>query len=274
MGVTAGAQYGTPRLQRMRSRLSMTCATQKHPSTQSIKGSAMKLRSIAAAIGLLAVTSLPALAEIPGAYGMWSDVPRSKSTLSGGASGFFKPQLSKKKQNPALPGSAASMNKNGKPKKFLQGGAKPSIAPQSPAIVSYNGGGAKGSIVVDQSQKKLYYVLGNGKAYAYPVAVGKKGFRWNGSQRVSKVVAWPDWRPPAEMRQRKPNLPEHMAGGINNPLGAKAIYLGSSLYRIHGTNDSSSIGTAASSGCIRMHNGHVVHLAKLVSVGTKVKVIN
>lgn len=230
----------------------------------------MKLRSIAAAVGLLAFTSLPALAEIPGAYGMWSNMPRAKNSLSGGSSGFFQPKSLK--QNQAA--SGFSNKKNGKSKKFLQGGAKPSIAPQSPAVVSYKGGGAKGSIVVDQSQKKLYYVLGNGKAYAYPVAVGKKGFKWTGSQRVSKVVAWPDWRPPAEMRQRKPNLPEHMAGGINNPLGAKAIYLGKSLYRIHGTNDASSIGTAASSGCIRMHNGHVVHLAKLVSVGTKVQVIN
>ncbi len=233
----------------------------------------MKLRSIAAAVGLLAFTSLPALAEIPGAYGMWSNMPRAKNTLSGGGSGFFQPKAQKKKQDQAAT-SGFSNKKNGKPKKFLQGGAKPTIAAQSPSVVSYKGGGAKGSIVVDQSQKKLYYVLGNGKAYAYPVAVGKKGFKWTGSQRVSKVVAWPDWRPPAEMRQRKPNLPEHMAGGINNPLGAKAIYLGKSLYRIHGTNDASSIGTAASSGCIRMHNGHVVHLAKLVSVGTKVQVIN
>jgi lipoprotein-anchoring transpeptidase ErfK/SrfK len=170
--------------------------------------------------------------------------------------------------------AAFSPGMMGKPKELLQGGGKPSISPKAPQVVSYGGGYSKGSVVVDQSQKKLYYVLGDGKAYAYPVAVGKKGFKWTGSQKVSSVKSWPDWVPPEEMRQRKPNLPLRMTGGINNPLGAKAIYLGNSLYRIHGTNDSSSIGTEASSGCIRMHNGHVVHLAQLVKPGTAVHVVH
>jgi lipoprotein-anchoring transpeptidase ErfK/SrfK len=223
----------------------------------------MRLRHLAAAAGLLLAGATPALAEIPGAYGMWNDMPRSAKPLSGGGSGFF--QSSKPKPDAQFKGKA---------KALLQGGGKPLISAQAPQTVAYKGGFERGSVVVDQSKKKLYYVLGDGKAYAYPVAVGKKGFKWTGSQKVSKVVAWPDWTPPEEMRQRKPNLPLKMTGGINNPLGAKAIYLGSSLYRIHGTNDTGSIGTEASSGCIRMHNGHVVHLAKMVNVGTKVHVVN
>jgi lipoprotein-anchoring transpeptidase ErfK/SrfK len=227
----------------------------------------MSFRHIAAVTGLLFALSSPALAEIPGAYGMWGDTPRSNSP----SFGFFG-KSKKQKPNPTL--AAFSPGMMGKPKELLQGGGKPSISPKAPQVVSYGGGYSKGSVVVDQSQKKLYYVLGDGKAYAYPVAVGKKGFKWTGSQKVSSVKSWPDWVPPEEMRQRKPNLPLRMTGGINNPLGAKAIYLGNSLYRIHGTNDSSSIGTEASSGCIRMHNGHVVHLAQLVKPGTAVHVVH
>lgn len=219
----------------------------------------------------------PALAEIPGAYGMWGDMPRSKPVTSG--FGFSQPK--KKKEQPTLatfgPGTMKPQTPpqfTGKPKALMQGGGKPAIAAQAPQVVAYGKGYGKGAVIVDQSQKKLYYTLGNGQAYAYPVAVGKKGFKWTGTQKVSGVKAWPDWVPPEEMRQRKPYLPLKMTGGINNPLGAKAIYLGSSLYRIHGTNDSSSIGTEASSGCIRMHNGHVVHLAKLVKQGTPVHVVN
>jgi lipoprotein-anchoring transpeptidase ErfK/SrfK len=236
----------------------------------------MRVRYLAAFAGFVFAMSAPASAEIPGAYGMWGDMPRSKPAASGG---FFKPK--KQKAEPAMaaftPGAMKPQKPpqfTGKPKALLQGGAKPSISAQSPQVVSYGKGHKKGSVIVSQSQKKLYYVLGDGKAYAYPVAVGKKGFKWTGTQKVSGVKAWPDWVPPAEMRQRKPHLPVKMTGGINNPLGAKAIYLGSSLYRIHGTNDSSSIGTEASSGCIRMHNGHVVHLAKLVKQGTPVHVVH
>lgn len=225
----------------------------------------MRLRHLAAVASLLVAGASPALAEIPGAYGIWNDMPKKSKSLSGGGSGFFQQKKSK---------PSAESGSNSKTKGVLQGGGKPAVSSKSPQTVSFNGGYKKGSVVVDQSQKKLYYVLGNGKAYAYPVAVGKKGFKWTGSQKVSQIKDWPDWVPPAEMRQRKPNLPEKMMGGINNPLGAKAIYLGKSLYRIHGTNDSKSIGTEASSGCIRMHNGHVVHLAKLVGVGTQVYVVH
>lgn len=238
----------------------------------------MRVRHLAAIAGLLFAMAMPASAEIPGAYGMWGDMPRSKP-VSGGGFGTFKPKKQKVQPSVAafVPGPTKPQNPpqfSGKPKALMQGGGKPSISAQSPQVVSYGKGYGKGTVIVDQSQKKLYYTLGNGQAYAYPVAVGKKGFKWTGTQKVSGVKEWPDWVPPAEMRQRKPHLPMKMTGGINNPLGAKAIYLGSSLYRIHGTNDSGSIGTEASSGCIRMHNGHVVHLAKLVKSGTPVHVVN
>jgi lipoprotein-anchoring transpeptidase ErfK/SrfK len=241
-----------------------------------LKGCVMRVRHIAAVAGLLFTLSSPALAEIPGAYGMWNEMPRSKP--SGGGFGMFqskkqKPQATLAAFGPGMMGPQGQQF-SGPPKALMDGGGKPSISAKSPAVVSYGGGYGAGSIVIDNSQRKLYYVLGSGKAYAYPVAVGKKGFKWTGAQTVSGIKSWPDWTPPEEMRQRKPYLPIKMTGGINNPLGAKAIYLGNSLYRIHGTNDSSSIGTEASSGCIRMHNGHVVHLAKLVKSGTPVYVTN
>jgi len=230
---------------------------------------------------MLACT-VPAAAEIPGAYGMWSDRPAKAKPLGGGSvfgSAKPKPAYSSnwtkksKKKNTEQLAALAKPEKPGKPKALLQGGPKPQIAAAQPTVVSGKGV-KKGMVIIDQSDKTLYYGLGDGKAYAYPVAVGKKGFKWTGTQKVSRVQSWPDWVPPAEMRQRKPHLPLKMTGGVNNPLGAKAIYLGSSLYRIHGTNDASSIGTEASSGCIRMHNGHVVHLASLVGKGTTVKVVN
>jgi lipoprotein-anchoring transpeptidase ErfK/SrfK len=155
----------------------------------------------------------------------------------------------------------------------LQGGPRPSISPQAPGQVAFSGYGA-GSIVIDTAGRSLYYVTSSSSAYKYPISVGRDGFTWRGTQKVTNVQSWPDWRPPAEMRQRQPGLPEVMSGGINNPLGAKALYLGSTLYRIHGTNDSKSIGYAASSGCFRMMNAHVMHLATMAGVGTTVHVLN
>jgi lipoprotein-anchoring transpeptidase ErfK/SrfK len=153
------------------------------------------------------------------------------------------------------------------------GGARPAIAPVAPPVVPFSGPQGAGTVVIDTSGRSLYYVLGGGRAYRYSIAVGREGFTWTGTQRVSRVQSWPDWRPPAEMRQRQPHLPLVMTGGVHNPLGAKAIYLGSTLYRIHGTNDSRSIGSASSSGCFRMTNGNVMHLASLVRSGTTVQVL-
>jgi lipoprotein-anchoring transpeptidase ErfK/SrfK len=155
----------------------------------------------------------------------------------------------------------------------MQGGGRPSISAKAPQTASFSNGFAPGSIVIDTAGRKLYYTLSQSAAYVYPIAVGKQGFAWTGVERVSRIEDWPDWIPPAEMRQRKPGLPVRMTGGLNNPLGAKAIYLGNTLYRIHGTNDSKSIGSASSSGCFRMHNEHVVHLAQHVNASTVVYVM-
>jgi lipoprotein-anchoring transpeptidase ErfK/SrfK len=108
----------------------------------------------------------------------------------------------------------------------------------------------------------------------YPISVGREGFAWTGTETISRKAEWPDWYPPAEMRERDWRLPEKMTGGIKNPLGAKALYLGNSLYRIHGTNDAKSIGRAASSGCFRMLNGHIIDLAARVEIGTVVNVVS
>ncbi|MGH6854541.1 MAG: L,D-transpeptidase [Aestuariivirga sp.] len=140
-------------------------------------------------------------------------------------------------------------------------------------IVTFASEAAPGSIIVSTSEHALYLILGQGRAVKYRVATAKKGFEWTGTHAVSSKTAWPDWRPPAEMRVRRPELPEFMAGGPENPLGARAIYLGSSIYRIHGTNEPESIGKPASSGCIRMLNQDVSELYRFVKLGASVTVI-
>lgn len=140
-------------------------------------------------------------------------------------------------------------------------------------IVDFRSSAAKGSIIINTKQNRLYLVLGDGKALMFRVATAKRGFEWKGTHKVSNKVKWPDWRPPAQMRKRHPELPAFMAGGPDNPLGARALYLGSSIYRIHGTNAPDSIGKAASSGCIRMLNEDVTFLYTLVKVGTQVTVL-
>lgn len=140
-------------------------------------------------------------------------------------------------------------------------------------LVAYETAASPGDIIINTKQNRLYYVLGDGQAVMYRVATAKRGFEWKGSHQVSSKVKWPDWRPPAEMRKRRPDLPRYMAGGPNNPLGARALYLGSSIYRIHGTNEPSSIGKAASSGCIRMLNEDVSELYRHVKLGARVTVM-
>lgn len=140
-------------------------------------------------------------------------------------------------------------------------------------IVSYGSREAPGTIVIDTGNTTLYYVLGQGRAIRYGVGVGREGFTWSGVQTVSRKAAWPDWIPPAEMIARQPYLPRFVAGGPGNPLGAAAMYLGASTYRIHGTNDPSTIGKFVSSGCIRLTNEDVQDLFSRVSVGTKVVVL-
>lgn len=139
--------------------------------------------------------------------------------------------------------------------------------------VTYGGNHAPGTIIIDTPNKYLYLVQGQGRALRYGIGVGRPGFEWAGVKTVSMKREWPDWRPPEQMLRRRPDLPRHMAGGPDNPLGARALYLGSSLYRIHGTNEPETIGRAVSSGCIRMRNEDVIDLYGRVRVGTKVVVI-
>jgi lipoprotein-anchoring transpeptidase ErfK/SrfK len=139
--------------------------------------------------------------------------------------------------------------------------------------VDYTGPEAPGTIVIDTPERFLFLVEPNGKALRYGVGVGRPGFKWSGVKRISRKSEWPDWTPPSEMLLRRPDLPRHMAGGPDNPLGARALYLGSSLYRIHGTNEPSTIGHNVSSGCIRMMNEDVIDLYERVTVGTKVIVL-
>lgn len=130
-----------------------------------------------------------------------------------------------------------------------------------------------GTIVISTTNRRLYYVLPGGRAIEYGVGVGRQGFTWSGVKTVSRKREWPDWRPPAPMLKRRPDLPRYMPGGMDNPLGARALYLGSSDYRIHGSNEPDTIGAAVSSGCIRMTNRDVVDLYSRVKVGTKVVVL-
>jgi lipoprotein-anchoring transpeptidase ErfK/SrfK len=154
------------------------------------------------------------------------------------------------------------------------GGARPSIDAVIPPVVPFAHDFPVNSIVIDTGERRLYYVLGANRAYQYPISVGREGFNWIGVERISRKQAWPDWYPPAEMRERDPTLPEKMTGGIKNPLGAMALYLGDTLYRIHGTNDVKSIGRSESSGCFRMLNSAVMHLASITEIGTPVSVVN
>jgi lipoprotein-anchoring transpeptidase ErfK/SrfK len=140
-------------------------------------------------------------------------------------------------------------------------------------IIAYKTSKAKGSVIINSKTNELFYVLGYGKAVKYRVATARKGFEWKGVHKVSSKTNWPDWRPPTEMRQRHPELPVFMKGGPKNPLGARAMYLGSSIYRIHGTNEPKSIGKAASSGCVRMLNADVTELYTLVKIGAEVTML-
>jgi lipoprotein-anchoring transpeptidase ErfK/SrfK len=164
------------------------------------------------------------------------------------------------------------------------------VAPDEPALADESGGGvlperlrrtvvaldtseAPGTVIIDTGNTALYYVLGQGRAIRYGVGVGREGFTWAGVQTITRKAEWPDWHPPAQMIARQPYLPRFMAGGPGNPLGARAMYLGSSEYRIHGTNDPTTIGKFVSSGCIRLTNEDVSDLFSRVDVGTRVVVL-
>lgn len=162
----------------------------------------------------------------------------------------------------------------GKPAKTKTAKKNVNQSPIQRELIAFSENVAPGTVIVDNSDRRLYHVLGNGVAMQYGVSVGRDGFIWTGTNTVSRMAEWPTWNPPAEMRVREARkghiLPVTMKGGIDNPLGARAMYLGSTIYRIHGTNQPSSIGKAMSSGCIRMANEDVEHLYANVTIGTKV----
>ena len=156
------------------------------------------------------------------------------------------------------------------PATALQRGMNPIFQRQE---VEFAGSEKAGTIIVDTPNRFLFYVLGNGRALRYGIGVGRPGFEWAGVKTVTRKAEWPGWTPPPEMLLRRPDLPRHMDGGPENPLGARALYLGSSMYRIHGTNEPNTIGQNVSSGCIRMMNEDVIDLYERARVGTKVVVI-
>ena len=157
--------------------------------------------------------------------------------------------------------------------KHMDGGERPDIKPAEPPIVYFDQDEDVGSILIDTQGRKLYFVLPGKRAYQYPISVGRDGFAWSGTERISRIAAWPSWTPPAEMHKRQPGLPITVTGGLKNPQGARALYLGNTIYRIHGTNNDRTVGRANSSGCFRMSNEHVVHLASIAKVGAKVRVL-
>ena len=163
------------------------------------------------------------------------------------------------------------------PAQVPQVGQPQAYRPQARAsyrsTVDYKGEYGPGTVVVSTRERRLYYVLEGGKAVRYAVGVGRQGFQWSGTETITRKREWPDWRPPAAMLRRRPDLPRYMSGGIDNPLGARALYLGTSEFRIHGSNEPWTMGQAVSSGCIRMTNADVSDLYKRVSVGTTVVVL-
>lgn len=172
----------------------------------------------------------------------------------------------------------AAIRSNSAARQSAQQSAKPSMDPKYlPQMVNYETSAAPGSIIIDTNTKFLYLVTGDGKARRYGVGVGKEGFEWTGTETITRKAEWPSWRPPAQMIEREKKkgiiLPTYMEGGPKNPLGARALYLGSTLYRIHGTNQPWTIGQAVSSGCIRMRNQDVVDLYERAKIGASVTVI-
>lgn len=174
----------------------------------------------------------------------------------------------------AAPAASAATNASGKSAYKTNWTSSALSRPMSPRfkkrIVSYETKEKPGTIVIDTGKRYLFLVLGDGKAVRYGVGVGREGFSWKGEQRITRKAEWPDWRPPPEMREREPDLPEFVEGGPRNPLGARAMYLGNTVFRIHGTLYPDTIGRAVSSGCIRLTNDDVTDLYEKVKIGTKV----
>ncbi len=159
------------------------------------------------------------------------------------------------------------------PGQASSGGDRPLVSPIPRETVEYDGPYKPGTIVISTSERRLYYVLPGHEALKYGVGVGRPGFTWAGASHIANKREWPDWTPPPQMLKRRPDLPRHMEGGIDNPLGARAMYIAGTLYRIHGSNEPDTIGQAVSSGCIRMTNDDVIDLYSRVKVGAPVVVL-
>ncbi|WP_262297702.1 L,D-transpeptidase [Microvirga sesbaniae] len=176
----------------------------------------------------------------------------------------------------AFAGSAGAQpvaSLNGEQASFFERVFGGPVSPTARRLVTWPGTQRPGTIVISTSERRLYFVLGNWQAIQYGIGVGRPGFTWTGTKTVSMKREWPAWSPPAAMLRRRPDLPRYMPGGLDNPLGARALYLGSSMYRIHGSNEPQTIGFAVSSGCIRMTNADVIDLYSRTRVGTRVVVL-
>jgi len=174
---------------------------------------------------------------------------------------------------PARASTKAEMNINDQPG-YVPSPAEEKVAPEYlPQPVFFRTSEAPGTIVIHTDERFLYLVQGGGRAIRYGIGVGRQGFQWQGLLKIARKEQWPDWRPPPEMIARQPYLPRFMAGGPGNPLGARALYLGATEYRIHGTNQPQTIGQAVSSGCFRLANPQVIDLFDRVPVGTKVVIL-
>jgi lipoprotein-anchoring transpeptidase ErfK/SrfK len=207
-------------------------------------------------------------------YGPWEPVRPPGDVYGPGGSGGsgYAPggPAGRPYDNAGVPGGYSALPPDYQP----ESGQPRELPPQfRRQLVDYPTRETAGTIVIDTPNTYLYLVLGNGKALRYGIGVGREGFTWSGREKISKMAEWPDWHPPKEMIDRQPYLPRFMAGGESNPLGARALYLGNTLYRIHGTNQPSTIGTFVSSGCIRLANSDIEDLYGRVTVGTRVLVL-
>lgn len=223
----------------------------------------MRLNSRAAAILAFAIALLPIAASAE----LVIPPPPSTINVNGSAGGSVGQSRGAPLANPA----GAVQVPTGPTSYVIE---YPAIDPvYLPQTVAYDGPEAPGTIIVDTINRFLYLIQPGGMAIRYGVGVGRPGFEWSGVHTVTRKAEWPDWRPPPEMRARQPGLPDYVPGGPANPLGARALYLGSTLYRIHGSNEPWTIGQAVSSGCIRMRNEDVIDLYNRVPVGARVVVI-
>jgi lipoprotein-anchoring transpeptidase ErfK/SrfK len=238
----------------------------------------MSIRLVPALLaGLLACGTASAgpLAPLPATRQSSDPAPMQQVAVQGPnlGGGFFEMLFGGPGRRPAQPGGYSGapaepyygQSDAGEPQ-----GLNPRYLKQE---VSYDGKEAPGTIIINTPERLLYLVEDGGRAMRYGIGVGRPGFTWAGIHSVTNKREWPDWTPPDDMLKRRPDLPRHMEGGPENPLGARAMYLGSTLYRIHGSNEPWTIGTAVSSGCIRMRNEDVIDLYNRVKVGAKVVVI-